>query len=51
MFGGGGSGQFSEVPMFGTLVKKDKKKHEGEAIHLSVWELREYLTKQHSRGE
>lgn len=32
--------------MFGTLVKNG-----GKAIHLFVWELREYLTKQHSGGE
>lgn len=47
IFGGGGSaGQYSKVPLFGTLVKGRLK-----AIHLIVWELREYLTKQHSRGE
>lgn len=46
MFGGGGSGQFS-ANVWHTL----KKKNRGKAIHLFVWELREYLTKQHSRGE
>lgn len=33
------------------LAHVKKKQNRGKAIHLFVWELREYLTKQHSRGE